>query len=569
MSVLGWDIGGSNIKVVRVEGGRVVDAQTQPFELRLDPGALVPRLQCLARDLAGDVDRVVGTEAVAHAVTMTAELSRNFQSKREGVLFVLDAVAAAFSSATLGARSPALRFFTVDGRFITLDEARHEPLRVAAANWMATACLVARSHRDVVLIDTGTTTTDIVPIAAGVVAASGRTDPERLASGELVYTGAVRTPVEALAHDVDVLGRRYALAAEGFATSGDVHLWLGDLAPADYMCETADGRAATRPLAGDRLRRAVCADQELMDDVAVSALAISLAAAQVARVAGAIRRVRARHRSVRHAVVVGLGAFLAARAARDAGLAVQGLADDSHGAADQHDTLSRSAPAAAVALLWDDQVASTRGGPTPPVPALRATSMTRTSDTRGIDLVIKVGGGLLAHPTTWRCVIETLSVASAGKAALIVPGGGPFADAVREVDRRVTVGDDAAHWMAILAMDQYAELLVSQMPCAVLVTSLERACAALQAGQLPVLAPSQWLRDADPLPHSWDVTSDSIGAWIAGQAGAARYVVVKPPGASGPLVDPYFERALPSGVAVTVVPADRHDLLASSLEPGS
>jgi probable H4MPT-linked C1 transfer pathway protein len=558
MTVLGWDIGGSNIKAVRVEGGRLVAAQTQPFELRLDPGALVPRLQCLARELAP----AVGGDAVAHAVTMTAELSRNFQSKREGVLFVLDAVAVAFPAAIV-------RFFTVDARFITLDEARHEPLRVAAANWMATACLVARSHRDVVLIDTGTTTTDIIPITAGVVAARGRTDPERLASGELVYTGAVRTPVEALAHDVDVLGRRYALAAEGFATSGDVHLWLGDLEPADYMCETADGRAATRPFAGDRLRRAVCADQELMGDAAVSALAISLAAAQVARVSRAIRRVRARHPSVRHAAVAGLGAFLAARAARDAGLAVRRLADDPDGAVDQHDALSRCAPAAAVALLWDGQTASPRGDARPSVPVLRAANTSQTSGTRGIDLVIKVGGGLLAHPAMWQWVIETVSVAAAGKAALIVPGGGPFADAVREVDRRVTVGDDAAHWMAILAMDQYAELLASQMPCAVLVTNLESARAALQAGQLPVLAPSRWLRDADPLPHSWDVTSDSIGAWIAGQAGAARFVVVKPPGASGPLVDPYFEQARPAGVAVTVVSADQRELLASSLAQSS
>ena len=555
MTVLGWDIGGSNLKVVRVEGSRVVATQTQPFELRLDPGALVRRLQCLAHD--------VGRRAGAHAVTMTAELSRNFETKREGVRFVLDAVASAFPAPAV------VRVFTVDGRFITFDQARLEPLRAAAANWMATACLVARSHRDVVLIDTGTTTTDIIPIAAGAVAAVGRTDPERLASGELVYTGAVRTPVEAMAHEADVLGRRYALAAEGFATSGDVHLWLGDLAPADYACETADGRAATRPFAGDRLRRAVCADRELMDDAAVSALAMSLAAAQVARVAGAIRRVRARHPGIRHAVVVGLGAFLGARAAREAGLVLQPLAGSPHEPDAQHDGLSRCAPAAAVALLWDDAVTASRGEWQPLVEAPLLPGASPGPGTPGIDLVIKVGGGLLAHADTWRCVLDTLSVGAAGRAALIVPGGGPFADAVREVDRRVTAGDDAAHWMAILAMDQYAELLASQISGAVLVTNLESARAALQAGQLPVLAPSQWLRDADPLPHSWDVTSDSIGAWIAGAAGAARFVVVKPPGASGPLVDPYFERALPSGVAVTVVPADQQDLLASSLAQSS
>ena len=113
--------------------------------------------------------------------------------------------------------------------------------------------------------------------SGAVVVAEGRTDPDRLASGELLYTGAVRTPVEALAADVSVQGRHYTLAAEGFATSADVHLWRGDLMPDDVTGRTADGRPATRACAGDRLARALCADRELMDDDAVTALADALA----------------------------------------------------------------------------------------------------------------------------------------------------------------------------------------------------------------------------------------------------------------------------------------------------
>ncbi|HET9270212.1 MAG TPA: hypothetical protein VFO31_18680, partial [Vicinamibacterales bacterium] len=139
---------------------------------------------------------------------------------------------------------------------------------------------------------------------------------------------------------------------------------------------------------------------------------------------------------------------------------------------------------------------------------------------------------------------------------LIVPGGGPFADAVRDAYARGVVDDDAAHWMAVLAMDQYAELLASRMSRGCVVTSLSAACRAASAGQVPILAPSRWLREADPLPHSWDVTSDSIAAWIAGQVGARRLVLVKPPGATGHLVDAHFARTLPAGLDVQVVPAD-------------
>ena len=76
---------------------------------------------------------------------------------------------------------------------------------------------------------------------------------------------------------------------------------------------------------------------------------------------------------------------------------------------------------------------------------------------------------------------------------------------------------------------------------------------------MPVLQPSRWLREADPLPHSWDVTSDSIAAWIAGQLGARQLILVKPPGVDRPerAVDSYFAHALPTGIELTIVPADR------------
>lgn len=329
--VLGWDVGGVNTKAARVAGARVVGARAVPYEIQRDPAALAPLLVRLASDLDGD-------SADAHAVTMTAELSQLFRTKREGVGFVLDAVATAFPAACV-------RVWGVDAEWRTPAEARREPLAVAAANWAATARIVGRLVPDCLLIDVGSTTTDVIPIVDGCLATSSRTDLDRLREGELVYTGVLRTPVEAITPAVPLRGRTVGVSAEGFALAGDVHLWRGELAPEDYSVQTPDRRPATKVFAGERLARVVCADREMLGDRDIGEIADALWEAQVSRIGAAVDGQRARHSSVRHAVVTGLGEFLATAAARRSGLHVIHLAD-SLGAAARH------APAAAVALLF-------------------------------------------------------------------------------------------------------------------------------------------------------------------------------------------------------------------------
>jgi probable H4MPT-linked C1 transfer pathway protein len=329
--VLGWDVGGVNTKGARVIEGHVVAARAMPFELQRDPAALAPLLDRLARDIGA-------APGEPHAVTMTAELSQLFRTKREGVAFVLDAVSTAFGDACV-------RVWTVDARWLTPAEARREPQAVAAANWAATAHLVARLDPDCLLIDVGSTTSDIVPIVGGVPRAAGRNDTERLGEGELVYTGALRTPAEAIAATVPVCGRPTSVSAEGFALAGDVHLWRGELAPEDYSVATPDGRPATRVFAGERLARVVCADREMLDDDAIDAIADALWDAQATRLHEGVRRARARWPALARAMVTGQGEFLAAEAARRAGLQVIHLSDRLGPAA-------RHAPAAAVALMF-------------------------------------------------------------------------------------------------------------------------------------------------------------------------------------------------------------------------
>jgi probable H4MPT-linked C1 transfer pathway protein len=333
VSAVGWDIGGVNTKVARVAGGTVLAVRTQPYEIQRDPRGLVP----LLRHLAVEVGPV---GAAPHAVTMTAELSQMFRTKREGVGFVLDAVEAAFAPAVI-------RVYTVDGRFLAPVDAREHPMAVASANWAATARAVAVHHPDALLIDVGTTTTDIIPIVGGVVAAAGRTDPERLMSAELLYTGVLRTPVEAITSHVPLGEALAGVSAEGFALAGDVHLWRGDLNPADYTCPTPDGRPPTREFAGERLARVVCADREMLDESAVSRLAAALARAQVHCIHAAVQRVLDSHPSIGVAVVTGLGVFLGTAAVRSTGLEVVPLSSELGEAG------ARSAPAVSVALLLE------------------------------------------------------------------------------------------------------------------------------------------------------------------------------------------------------------------------
>ena len=546
--ILGWDIGGVNTKAVRLDPDGTLHARSRPFELQRDPGALVGVLTELASELGA-----AASPGLACAVTMTAELSQMFRTKRDGVHFVLDAVSSAFADADI-------RVFTTDGRFLSVEAARQRPLAVAAANWAATAHWVAARYSTALLVDVGTTTTDIIPIVDGEVVASGKTDPDRLASGELVYTGALRTPVEAVVREVPYRGGRAAVSAEGFALIGDVHLWRGRLAPEDYTVPTPDDRAASREFAGERLARVICADRDLLDESEIAGIADAIAAEQVETVAAAIRRVRSRHPSVRTAVVTGLGEFVARDAARAAGLDVVPLASEIG------DDASRYAPAAAVALLagpakagHHDLVRSVR---------LQADHEGPAKAGHHVDLVIKVGGGLLAAPDQGAGlkagpyenldrVLQAIVEIARTHRVLVVPGGGPFADVVREVDGRIGLADDAAHWMAVLGMDQYAHLLASRMPLSVVISDPGQMAAAYRDGRIPILAPSQWLTRVDPLPHSWDVTSDSIAAWIAGEVAASHLVLVKPVGAQGTdLVDPHFHRLLSSDLQCDCLPAD-------------
>jgi probable H4MPT-linked C1 transfer pathway protein len=235
--VVGLDIGGANLKAWAFPGSAV----TCPFALWKDPAGLRNQLDVLvARHFPN---------AVSFAVTMTGELCDCFETKRLGVLAILRAVRG------MAGRRPVLVFGT-DGVFASLAETKRAPLRAAAANWLALATYAGRlaPRGPALLIDIGSTTTDIVPLMDGKPAPVGRSDTDRLRSGELVYKGVRRTPVCALTAGEG--------AAEVFATTLDIYLVLGSIREDHQYRHTADGRPATRRRAFDRLARMNCADRE-------------------------------------------------------------------------------------------------------------------------------------------------------------------------------------------------------------------------------------------------------------------------------------------------------------------
>ncbi len=143
-----------------------------------------------------------------------------------------------------------------------------------------------------------------------------------------------------------------------------------------------------------------------------------------------------------------------------------------------------------------------------------------------LEAVIKVGGSL-GRGAQLPALGQALARLGTAHAVLIVPGGGDFADTVRDYDRRYGLRDTTAHWMAVLAMDQYGYLLSDQIPGSVPLRDLASAHTVAQDGRVPVLLPCALLQRVDPLPHRWTVTSDSIAAWIAGACEAQRLVLLK------------------------------------------
>ena len=266
--VLGLDIGGANLKWARTDGA----AQTLPFELWKQPAKLPAAL----------AELVAGTPRFDEvAVTMTGELCDCFETRREGVDAILDAVVKTFQPLPQW-------IWCNDGQWLATSAARQAPYRVASANWLALATLAGRfmNAGPGLLIDIGSTTTDIIPCLDGKPVPQGRTDSDRLLTDELVYRGVRRTPILWSTSD--------RLAAELFATTLDAFLVLGKMPEDAADRGTADGRPTTKHFAHGRLARMLGGDGETCPAHATMRLAQSVIGGLTAEIGSAIKRVAGR-----------------------------------------------------------------------------------------------------------------------------------------------------------------------------------------------------------------------------------------------------------------------------------
>ena len=142
-----------------------------------------------------------------------------------------------------------------------------------------------------------------------------------------------------------------------------------------------------------------------------------------------------------------------------------------------------------------------------------------------MEVVLKVGGSLADDPASLTRLCQELSALAKAHRIAVVPGGGEFADTVRKLDRTYGLSKTAAHKMAVLAMDQYGFLLSDITPKSYVSHSLKEVSNSAK-GTLPILLPSNLLFREDPLEHSWDVTSDTIAAYVAQLLDAEKLVLV-------------------------------------------
>ncbi len=301
-SVLGVDIGGANTKAAYITTANGV---IKRFKTAMEYFPVWEAVSGSAK-----LDCV--------SVTMTAELSDAYRTKREGVNHILTQLSQAFPAAPI-------LILTVDATLTPITEAEAAPLRVAAANWAATGWMVSQLVSDCIVIDVGSTSTSIIPIIGNRISAAGRTDLEKLMNGELVYTGSLRTNIAATVSTVPLRNGAARVSSELFAQSGDVHLVLGNITEEEYTVETVDGRGKTRAEALARLARVVCADTEMLTEQEIVQISKYVHNRQVEQIADGLKqvysRVKPHAKTELKAVVAGLGKrFLAEKAAKLAGI---------------------------------------------------------------------------------------------------------------------------------------------------------------------------------------------------------------------------------------------------------
>lgn len=351
---IGWDLGGVHVKAALVEDGLVRAVVQAPCPLWRGLSALDATFSALPGWARGEAH---------HAVTMTGELTDCFSDRADGV--------ARLAGWAAGHLPGAVAIYAGRAGFVAAADAGRNAAAIASANWHATAALLGRHVAEALLVDVGSTTADLIPIVAGRPAAVGYGDAERLETGELVYTGVVRTPLLALAGHAPFAGRRTRLMSETFAHAADLYRLTGDLPEGADQQPSGDGKGKSTAESEARLARMIGRDRGEGTAEAWRALAGHFAEAQLRLLHDAAAALLSRPDLPAQAPLIacGAGAFLAARLAARLGRPCRAFTDVlAARIAGCQDRASTCGPALAVGLLAADPghrsatCATVRGG---------------------------------------------------------------------------------------------------------------------------------------------------------------------------------------------------------------
>ncbi len=336
MRWLALDIGGANLKVADARQF----AQSYAFALWRDPAGLAQQIRTIISE-APQADHL--------AITMTGELADCFESKAAGVRHILKAVEE-------GSDHRHTRVYLTDGRLVTPQVAQTLTSLAAASNWHALARFAGRymPKGPALLIDVGSTTSDIIPLLDGNVVAQGRTDTERMLAGEMLYSGVERSPICAILEKAPYRGQICPVTQELFATTRDAYLLLAALAEDPANFSTADGKPATKAAARIRMGRMIAAEGDEFNHRDAATMAQAVADSQAGRLAGAILQVAGTlGQNPTKILLSGHGEFLARNALARADIKVPVLSLSQELGV----TISRCAPAHALAVLAHEMTA--------------------------------------------------------------------------------------------------------------------------------------------------------------------------------------------------------------------
>ncbi|MHC1635600.1 MAG: hydantoinase/oxoprolinase family protein [Candidatus Methanospirareceae archaeon] len=297
---IGLDIGGANIKIAFSDS-----YFSKYLPLWKNKAAIYEELLRIKEGARKEVVRGGGMEVAA---VMTGELCDCFKTKKEGVLYIGSAIHDIFGDKAF--------FLDTEGAFKDFDCVIKSPYSFASTNWLASAKFLAKTYKNAIFVDIGSTTTDIIPIVGGRIKA-GKTDLERLKRGELLYSGILRTNISSLLKKVRIGDEEYNLSSELFAITADAYLVLSYITKEEYTCESPnsyafkgeEGEEKSKISAMRRLSRLVCSDLEEIGEEAAISIAEQVKEAQVKELTASLRLMKEKY-GLKEVISAGIGDFI-------------------------------------------------------------------------------------------------------------------------------------------------------------------------------------------------------------------------------------------------------------------